>query len=34
MSFEESLAKFYATLLEEHGPVLLELLEMGICSSI
>jgi hypothetical protein len=32
-SFEQSLAEFYAILLEEHLQVALEMLEVGICSS-
>jgi hypothetical protein len=33
-SFEQSLAEFYTILLEEHLQVTLELLEVGICSSL
>jgi hypothetical protein len=33
-SFEQSLAEFYTTLLEEHLQVALEMLEVGICSSL
>jgi hypothetical protein len=33
-SFEQSLAEFYTILLEEHLHVALEMLEMGICSSL
>jgi hypothetical protein len=33
-SLEQSLAKFYTILLEEHLQVALEMLEVGICSSL
>jgi hypothetical protein len=33
-SFEPSLAEFYTFLLEEHIQVALEMLEVGICSSL
>jgi hypothetical protein len=33
-SFEQSLAEFYAILHEDHLQVALEVLEMGICSSL
>jgi hypothetical protein len=33
-SFEQSVVKFYTTVLEEHLQVALEMLEVGICSSL
>jgi hypothetical protein len=33
-SFEQSLAELYTILLEEHVQVALEMLEVGICSSL
>jgi hypothetical protein len=33
-SFEQSLAEFYAILLEEQLQIVLEILEVGICSSL
>jgi hypothetical protein len=33
-SFEKPLAEFYTILLEEHLQVALEMLQMGICSSL
>jgi hypothetical protein len=33
-SFEHSVAEFYTILLEEHVQVALEILEVGICSSL
>jgi hypothetical protein len=33
-SFEQTLAEFYTILLEEHIQVALEVLEVGICSSL
>jgi hypothetical protein len=33
-SFEQSLAEFYIILLEEYLQAVLELLEVGICSSL
>jgi hypothetical protein len=33
-SFEQFLVEFYAILLEEHHQVALEMLEVGICSSL
>jgi hypothetical protein len=33
-SFEQSLVEFYTILLEEHFKVALEMLEVGICSSV
>jgi hypothetical protein len=33
-SFEQSIAEFYTILLEEHLQVALEMLEVGICSSL
>jgi hypothetical protein len=33
-SFEQSLAEFYTILVEEQRQILLEMLEVGICSSL
>jgi hypothetical protein len=33
-SFEQSVAKFYTISLEEHIQVALEMVEVGICSSL
>jgi hypothetical protein len=33
-SFEQSLAEFYSILLDVHFQAALEMLEMGICSSL
>jgi hypothetical protein len=33
-SFEQSVVEFYTILLEEHLKVALEMLEVGICSSL
>jgi hypothetical protein len=33
-SFERSLAEFYTILLDKHVQVALEMLEVGICSSL
>jgi hypothetical protein len=33
-NFEQSLPEFYTNLLEEHPQVVLEMLEVGICSSL